>query len=208
MYVLYFHPFSQHTRRVVALLEEAGLDYRTEIVDLQSGAHMAPDYLAINPNHQVPTLVDGDIKIHESNAILRYLCVKHGLDDWYPSDLKTRAAVEQWLDWGQCRLAPAVIDIVFNSLFAGPRADKAAIARGQERLAELAPMLEAALEGRDYLTGDQPTIADLAVWANVFHLTLAKAAPETPNIAAWLARMSARPACARALPPPPERKSA
>ena len=91
--------------------------YELRHVDMAKGAHLSADYLAINPNHQVPTLVDGDLVLHESNAILRYLCHKHGLTEWYPADPKHRARVEQWLDWNQSRLSPAVIDIVFNSLF-------------------------------------------------------------------------------------------
>src|SRR5688572_21521856 len=142
MYVLYHFPYSQHARRVVSLLEEAGLQYELRHVDMGKGEHVSPAYLAINPNHQVPTLLDGDIKIHESNAILRYLCVKHALENWYPADLRARAAVEQWLDWNQCRLSPAVVDIVLNSVFLGDRGDAAAIERGRLKLRELEPILE------------------------------------------------------------------
>jgi glutathione S-transferase len=119
MYILYHFPYSQHARRVVSLLEAAGLPYELRHVDMAKGEHLSAAYLAVNPNHQVPTLLDGDLKLHESNVILRYLCQKHGLTDWYPADLKQRARVDQWLDWNQCRLSPAVIDIVFNTLFAG-----------------------------------------------------------------------------------------
>ena len=117
MYVLYHFPYSQHARRVVSLLEAASLPYELRHVDMGKGEHLSAAYLAINPNHQVPTLVDGDLMLHESNAILRYLCHKHGLSDWYPADPKHRARVEQWLDWNQSRLSPAVIDIVRNKLF-------------------------------------------------------------------------------------------
>jgi len=203
MYVLYHHPFSQHVRRVVALMAEAGIDYDIRPVDLAAGEHMSPAYLKVNPNHQIPTLLDGDVKIHESNAILRYLAAKHHLDDWYPTDLARRAAVEQWLDWGQCRLGPAVVDIVFNKVFAGERGDKSAIERGEAKLAELGPILEAGLRRTPYLTGDQPTIADLAIWSNLFHLTLADADPKSPNITAWLGRMMARKGVQQALPPRP-----
>ena len=73
-------PFSQHSRRVVSLLEEAGLEYELLSVDMMKGEHMSPKYLELNPNHQVPTLVADKVKIHESNAILRYLCNKHSLE--------------------------------------------------------------------------------------------------------------------------------
>lgn len=82
---MYHHPYSQHCRRVVALLEEAGLDYELRRVAMEENEHLSPAYLKINPNHQVPTLQDGDLKMFESNAILRYLCVKHRLTSWYPT---------------------------------------------------------------------------------------------------------------------------
>jgi glutathione S-transferase len=93
--ILYHHPYSQHSRRVVALLEEVGLAHELRPVALDQGEHLTPAYLAINPNHQVPTLIDGAVKIHESNAILRYLCAKHELENWYPSAPAARAAVDQ-----------------------------------------------------------------------------------------------------------------
>ena len=201
MYVLYHFPYSQHARRVVSLLEAAKLPYELRHVDMSKGAHLSADYLAINPNHQVPTLVDGDLVLHESNAILRYLCHKHGLADWYPADPKHRARVEQWLDWNQSRLSPAVIDIVFNTLFAGARRDEQAIARGAAKLRELGPILDAGLAAHDYLTGPGPTIADLSIASNLFQLGLAKAVPDRANIAAWYQRIGALEVFRKSLPP-------
>lgn len=190
MYVLYHHPLSPAARRVVALLEEAGLAYELEHVALERGEHMSPAYLAINPNHQVPTLVDGEVVIHESNAILRYLCHKHGLANWYPVEPSRRARVEQWLDWGQCRLFPAMADIVVNKLFLGPDGDAQAIARGEARVAELAPILEAALRRSAYLDDEGATIADLSLASNITQLGLAGAQPQLPAIIAWLERVN------------------
>lgn len=198
MYLLYHSPFSQHARRVVALLEEAGLPYELRRVAMEKGEHMSPAYLAINPNHQVPTLIDGNLKLFESNAILRYLCHKHDLSDWHPADPARRAQVEQWLDWNQCRLSPAVIDIVFNKVFMGPKGDSQAIERGEARLAELAPILEAALADQPFLASDTPTIADLSVGSNVTQLGLAGAAPTSPAIQAWFGLIDALPGVQRA----------
>ena len=133
MYLLYGFPFSQHSRRVVSLLEEAGLEYEFKNVDMTNAEHMSPAYLEVNPNHQVPTLISKTIKIHESNAILRYLCNKHGLDAWYPLDADQRGVVDQWLDWIQCRLSPAVVGIVLNKVFMGDEADQDAIKQGQKQ---------------------------------------------------------------------------
>jgi glutathione S-transferase len=201
MYVLYHFPYSQHARRVVSLLVEAGLDYELRHVAMDRGEHLSAQYLAINPNHQVPTLVDGDIKIYESNAILRYLCVKHELADWYPADLATRARVEQWLDWNQCRLSPAVVDIVLNSVFLGPSGDRQAIERGQTKLRELMPILEGALKGKNFLAGERPTVADLSLASSIFQLTLANIAPAGENAGSWFRRMNEIEGFQRSLPP-------
>ncbi len=202
MYILYHFPYSQHARRVVSLMEEADLQYELRNVDMAKGAHRSAEYLAINPNHQVPTLVDGDIRIHESNAILRYLCVKHGLDAWYPKELPLRAKVEQWLDWNQCRLSPTVVDIVLNSVFLGAVGDKAAVERGQSRLPELWSILDAGLAGTHFLAGSRPTIADLSVASSVFQLTFASITPAGSNIVDWFKRVGALHGFQKSLPPP------
>jgi glutathione S-transferase len=189
MYQLYLHPYSQHSRRVVSLLEEAGLEYEPLQVDLLNGEHLSAEYLAINPNHQVPALIDGETRLFESNAILRYLCVKNGLIDWYPDDLPARAAVEQWLDWTQCRLGPAVVSIVFNRVILGDKGDQEAIARGLEQMVELSAILEKELEGKIFLAGDRPSIADLALASNMFQLGLAGEIPDSENILSWYARV-------------------
>ncbi|HET6160124.1 MAG TPA: glutathione S-transferase family protein [Dongiaceae bacterium] len=200
MYILYHFPYSQHARRVVSLLEAASLPYELRHVDMAKAEHLSASYLAVNPNHQIPTLVDGDLTLHESNAILRYLCQKHGLTDWYPADLKHRALVDQWLDWNQCRLSPAVIDVVRNKVFLGPKGDKEAIARGEARLRELGPILEDGLRAHDFLTGGKPTIADLSVASNLFQLGMADAIPAGEHIAAWYGRIAALEAFRKSLP--------
>lgn len=185
MMVLYSFVYSQHSRRVVSLLEETGIEYENRVVDMVNGEHRSPKYLAINPNHQVPTLIDGSVVLHESNTILRYVCQKYQLDNWYPSSLETRAEVDQWLDWNQSRLGDATISIVFNQLFAGDKADLAAIDRGLTKLQELSDILGNALERKSYLVGESPTIADLSLASNIFHLGLAEAMPDNENITKW-----------------------
>lgn len=189
MYTLYHFPFSQHSRRVIALLIQADLPYETQIVDLATDAHRAPEYLKINPNHQVPALADGDFVLTESNAILRYLCRKHRLTDWYPEDATRQALADQWLDWTQCQLGPAVVDIVLNSVFLGPHGDADGIARGKAVLADVTPVLAERLWTCPYLTGSTPTIADLAVGSCIFHLGYADMRPDDAPIRRWYERM-------------------
>jgi glutathione S-transferase len=191
MYILYHFPLSPYARRVVALLEEAQLAFETKLVDLPTGAHLSAEFRAINPNHQVPVLVDGDLRLAESHAILRYLCARHDLYDWYPADAKRRALVDQWLDWDLSRLGPALGDIIVNKVFLGEQGDKAAIQRGEARVADTAPVLEQRLAQSPFVAGDTPTIADLAIASDVTQLQLAAAAPATPAIGGWLRSVNA-----------------
>lgn len=200
MYILYHFPYSQHARRVVALLETAKLPYDVRPVDMAQGGHMSPAYRAINPNHQVPTLLDGDLVLHESNAILRYLCRKHGLTDWYPMDPRAQAQVDQWLDWNQCLLAPSVVNIVLNKVFLGENGDKSAIARGESKMTELWPVLEGGLRADGYLVGSTPTIADLSVASNVTQLGFAGITAPSERVAAWYQRVATLDGFRKSLP--------
>jgi glutathione S-transferase len=203
MYELYMHPISQHSRRVVSLLEEAGIEYTAKPVALEKGEHMAPPFLAVNPNHQVPALkVDGEVLL-ESNAILRFLCNAHGLDAWYPGGAMARARVDQWLDWNQCRLGPTVTQLVVNKVILGDKGDKQAIAQAEEKLPEVFSVLESHLGGRNFVAADQPTIADLSIASSVFQLGFAGALPTTPNIGAWFQRVSELRGFRASLPAPP-----
>lgn len=201
MYTLYGFPFSQHSRRVVSLLEAAGLDYNFQLVDLGKGEHMSPDFLNLNPNHQVPSLVTPNLTLHESNAIMRYLCNKHSLDTWYPLEAEPRAKVDQWLDWIQCRLSPAVVDIVLNRVFLGDKGDQAAIKRGQEALLELTSVLEDTLSKTSYIAGDTPSIADLALVSNIFQLGFANEIPSGASLHRWYDSMLTLEAVQKSLPP-------
>ncbi len=190
MYKLYHFPFSQHGRRVVSLLEQANLAYQVLPINMMAGEHRSEAYLALNPNHQVPVLVDEDFSLYESNAILRYLCEKHDLKQWYPSDIRLRAQVNLWLDWNQTLMGQSTVDIVLNSVFLGDKGDQDAIARGKLQLQALIQVLENHLSQTNYLVGDTPTIADLSLASNIFQLSLAKIFPETASLSRWYKSVS------------------
>ena len=85
--------------RIVNMTAEClGLEYEFKVVDLMAGEHMKPEFLALNPQHNIPTMKDGDFVMNESRAIAAYLVNKHGADDkLYPKDAETRARVDQRL---------------------------------------------------------------------------------------------------------------
>ena len=202
MLTIYQHPYSQHSRRVLALLEIAGADYQAEVVALDEGEHMSPAFLEINPDHQVPVLVDDGFVLTQSNAILRYLCGRFSLSDWYPEEIEQRALVDEWLDWNQCRLSPSVIDVVLNKVFLGEAGNADAIARGEQSLVELGGILAARLADSPCLAGNAPTIADLSVASNITQLGLAGAVPDHGAIGDWYARVCMIDGFRKTLPPP------
>jgi glutathione S-transferase len=88
---LYYHPASTTSRPIMLFAAESGLDLEFQIIDILTGEHLQPAYVAINPNHQVPLLQDGDFRLTESSAILKYLAEKTG-SRAYPTDLYEGAA--------------------------------------------------------------------------------------------------------------------
>ena len=95
---LYIHPVSTVCRPIRLLCAENDVALEEELVDLMTGAHMQGSYAALNPNQQVPMLVDGDLTLTEGSAILKYIAEKHGLAA-YPADIRKRAKINEAMDW-------------------------------------------------------------------------------------------------------------
>ncbi|MGB7540851.1 MAG: glutathione S-transferase N-terminal domain-containing protein, partial [Burkholderiales bacterium] len=90
---IYFHPVSTTSRPLMLFAQENGLNIEFQVVDLMTGEHVQPPYSTkVNPNKLVPTLEDGDFRLTESSAILKYLAEKNNLPS-YPKDLRQRARV-------------------------------------------------------------------------------------------------------------------
>ncbi|ETF02544.1 glutathione S-transferase [Advenella kashmirensis W13003] len=160
---IHHHPLSGHCHRVVLFASLLGVAYELVEVDLKSGAHKTPGFLALNPFGQVPVLEDDGIAIADSNAILVYLAKKTGRTDWLPDDALGAAAVQRWLSVaaGEIAYGPAAARLV-TVFGAGFNADEV-IARAHVIL----DRLERHLTARDWLVADHPTIADVAIYSYV-----------------------------------------
>ena len=198
---LYMHPASNTSRPVALLIEENNLPVEMEVVDLMTGAHLQPDYLAVNPNGLVPALVDGDFTLTESSAILKYLADKFDLPA-YPKDLKARAKVNELMDWFNTGFyRDYAYGVVYPQIFPhhkrpSDEAQKATIAWGKGQTARWLKVLNDHWLGRGnpYLTGDTLTIADLfgAGLLTCGH-PIRSEFKAYPNIEAWLKRIEALP---------------
>ncbi|EKE78991.1 glutathione S-transferase family protein [Oceanibaculum indicum] len=188
---LYRHLLSGHCHRVELFLSLLGVPYHPVEVDFALGEHKAPEFLALNPFGQIPVLVDGDVVLADSNAILIYLALTHDPSRrWYPADPKSMASIQRWLSVaaGQLAYGPAAARLV--TVFKLPLdGDRATAIAGQ-----LFALLDAELDARSFLLGDEATIADVALYSYT------RRAPEGgialkpyPHIRAWLSRIEALP---------------
>lgn len=187
---------SINVRKVQWACDEIGLDYERE--DWGTGFRDVrdPQFLKLNPNGQVPVVIDGDVVLWESHAILRYLANRHGGAAFYPGEAVARARVDQWLDWQANDLNPAWI-YAFNALVRRssahdiPAAVAASIAVWSQRMRVLDGHLA---ETGAYVAGDAFSLADIAIGLSVTRwLATPFDKPALPSVAAYRERLILRP---------------
>ena len=186
---------SGNVQKVVWLLEELGAQYEREDYGRQFGNTETPDYLRLNPNAKVPTLVDGDVVIWESNTILRYLANKAG-GRFYADDAAGRCVIERWMDWQLSLLVPAMAPL-FRGWARTPPAERDVAALEKHRQAAVPhwTVLDQQLAGRQWVGGGEFTIGDIppGVWIHRWYLMPIER-PDLPHLRAWYERLLARPA--------------
>ena len=196
---IYYHPASTTSRPLMLFAAESGLDIDFQVVDLFTGEHQQPPYEKINPNCLVPTLQDGDFRLTESSAILKYLADK--IDSpAYPKDLRARARVHEMMDWVNTQLCrDLAYGLVYPQMFPHHKrptddVQQATLVWAQERARVWMKVLDEKLIGQKnaYLCGDKITIADYYAAAFV---ALAEAIRSDlsayPNVKRWLGNMKA-----------------
>ena len=195
---------SINVRKVLWTATELGVPFERE--DWGSGfrSTQEPAFLALNPNAMVPVLVDGDAVLWESNTICRYLANRHGDGRLLPADALARAKVEQWMDWQATELNNAW-RYAFMGLVRGSPAhqDPVQIAAGIAGWNRQMGLLERHLEtAGDYVAGGAFSLADivLGLSAHRWRKTPMDERPGYPAIAAWMARLEARPGAGAWLP--------
>ncbi len=200
---LYNANLSPNALRVRAVANELGIDLDIITVDLRKGENKTASYLAMNPNGKVPVLVDGDFVLWESRAINGYLASLKG--KLYPQNAKHRAVVDQWTYWHAVHLGPTTQRVVFErflkKMFGMGEPDEKAIEPSLKELAQFLPILDANLADKDWVAGEL-SIADFAVASTFVYRKGARITlDDTPHIAAWLARIEARPSWQAAAAP-------
>jgi len=188
-------------KKVSIMLEEIALPYEVHAINLGQGDQFKPEYLAINPNNKIPSIIDTDgpggkpLTLFESGAILMYLAEKTG--KLWPADLRQRYLVIQWLMFQMGGVGPMFGQA--NYFFRLEEKVPYAIERYHKEALRLYGVLEKALGQNEYLAGKY-SIADVAtypwVWRHEMHHVKLE---EFPHVKAWYDKISERPAVKRGM---------
>jgi len=193
--------------KISIALEEMQLPYNLIPVDISKGEQKQPEYLKLNPNGRIPTIVDrdnDDFVVFESGAILVYLGEKTG--QFYPQDPKRRSQVLQWLMFQMGGIGPMMGQAnVFYRYF--PEKIQPAIDRYQKEVKRLFTVLDGHLANHEYLADDY-SIADMANWAWVrTHEWSGVGVEDLPHLQRWINAIAERPAAQRGVQIPPKVES-
>ena len=196
---LFGHPMSTCTRKTLFTLHETATPFEFGLVDFAKGEHKQPAHLERQPFGQVPALDDG-FPLYESRAMMRYIDEKAG-SPLTPKDPKQRALMEQWISVETSNFTPHVMKFVYHSIFQRQQTPET-LAAAKTGLELACDVLDRALAGKQYLVGDQLTLADIC-YAPYFEYAMGTDAREVitsrPNLAAWWGRVSERPAWQKAI---------
>ena len=187
---------SVNVRKILWVCDELVLPFERIDAGLQYGRNDEPEYLEMNPTGKIPTLVDGNFVLWESNSILRYLTLEYGPTSLlYPGEPKVRASVERWLDWSLSTLQPAERP-VFQSIVRTPAAerDEPKLVKDLAAVTALWKLLDTHLQGRFFLETDKFTLADivLGAYAKRWFGLEGVERPSLPNLERWYARLATR----------------
>ena len=186
--------------KISILLEELEVPYKLISVNLGKGEQFSPEFLAISPNNRMPAIVDhdvdgGPVAVFESGAIMFYLAEKYG--KFVPTDPLGRKETLEWLFWQVGNLGPMAGQYSHFFNYA-PAGQTYSYKRYKNEYHRCLGVLERRLEGRDYILGDDYTIADMICWPWVL-IAKAMGQPldEFPNVTRWRAAVKERPAVQR-----------
>jgi glutathione S-transferase len=184
------------TRSLRALwtLRELGVEFDFVTVDMRRGEHRKPEFLAINPAGKLPALVDGDVVLTESIAIVLYLAEKHADRGLVPTRLDDRAHVYRWLMFAATELEQPLWRIArHKNVYPADKRLPADIPLAEQDFRDMIPILERHLDAREFLVGDRVTVADLVMGYTLDWANQVKLLEGFPTCHAYMERLYTRP---------------
>jgi glutathione S-transferase len=200
MLTLYHSPQSRSIRPRW-LLEELGVPCEVKLVSLAAGDQKKPEYLKLNPNGTVPTLVDGDLALWESAAICQYLADKYPEKRLAPAvGTPERGKYYQWIHYAMSGIEPPAVTLFLHTMRL-PEAERipALVDAAKAQLGRVITIVDDALAGREWMLGSQFSAADVMVGSTlVWCQMLGLIGDQYANVPGYLTRCAARPALQRA----------
>ncbi|KAH8305652.1 hypothetical protein KR059_004775, partial [Drosophila kikkawai] len=181
----YYMPGSSGCRAVIMVAKALGLELNKKLLNTMEGEQLKPEFVKLNPQHTIPTLVDNGFSIWESRAIAVYLVEKYGKDDsQFPKNPKEQAVINQRLYFDMGTLYAAFIKYYYPLFQTGkPGSDE-----DFKKIETAFDLLETFLTAQDYVAGGQLTIADIAILATVSTYEIVEFdIAKYPNVARWYA---------------------
>ena len=187
---------SSNVQKTLWALGELGLEYTRDDIGGPFGGNRETAYLSMNPNGLVPTLIDGDTILWESNVIVRYLVRKFTPNSLLPNSLTDLARAEQWMDWQQTVVSPAVFPVFWGLIRTAPKdRDLDAIRDGRDRLEQVMTILDHHLSDSAFVGGERLSMADIPLGIMVYRwFTLDIERTELPSLYRWYQQLADRPA--------------
>ena len=186
---------SVNVQKAMWCIGELGLVHERIEAGMSYGKNNEDWYLEMNPNGRVPVIDDDGFILWESNAVVRYLSAKHSMGHLCPDSLQARADCDRWMDWQQTTLGPPMTTAFWNLVRTPPdQRDRAVIDKAVEQSAQTFAILDRHLAGRDYMLGDELSMADIPVGAMVYRWYALPEIeqPNQPNLQAWYERLTTR----------------
>ena len=197
--IKFYYSTAPNPMKVALCLEEMGLAYEPIPVDTRKGEQHKPGYLAINPNAKLPSIVDGDVTMFDSNAIVLYLAEKTG--KFLPKKAADRAEMLSWLMFVASGIGPFTGQYVHFKTYA-PEKLAYALGRYEFEAKRHWGIVDARLAKNKYMVDDTYTVVDMALWgwARMAAFVMGEdTAAKYPNVKRLVDEISARPAAAKAI---------
>jgi glutathione S-transferase len=187
---------SSNVQKVLWTCAELGVEYDRVDHGGPFGGNRDPEYLRLNPNGLVPTVIDGALVMWESNTICRYLCNTHpNGGSLYPTDFAERTHVERWMDWQLSVIGAPMGALLQGLIRSTPETRDAAVIEAARRRAITAwEIVDDALEGQPFLGGKSLSLAEIVMGTHIYRwFNYAIERPSMPKLHAWYERCLARP---------------
>ncbi|XP_059058525.1 glutathione S-transferase 1-1-like [Achroia grisella] len=184
---LYLMPSSAPCRAILLTAKILNLEINQKVINLLKGEQLTPEFIKLNPQHTIPTLVDNGFSIWESRAIITYLASKYGKDSGlYPEDLEARAVVDQRLYFDMGSLYQRFGDYYYPQVMSNAPRDEEKL----KKLEDTLKFLDTFLEGQQYLAGPQLTVADVSTIATISTFEVSDVDfKKYPNINRWYEKL-------------------